>query len=232
MKKISALIIILAVAVLSASCSNSSASKSKVKKTTVKPTAIATSTTAKEVKIKKKAVKKDLSKATKPTEKAEKKSTTKATTAPPTQGKTKPNTHIVVTSIPKGSFSSSDLNYVYKKKTLKLNQKVEDAFKMFGEDYAEGEISKNRFEYEYDDFILTTYTEDDTERIDSIEVIGEGVVTPKGAKIGMYASRLKRLFGDANKFTDTEYVFGSGSKTLTFTYEGNIVTGFIYKLSH
>ncbi len=232
MKKLTGIVILLLVIITSASCSNGNSAESEPTVTdipetesiTVKPTEV----TVENIKVKKSA-----KKAVKtPTEKKEKKTTTAPTTKPPTQGKTKPNTHIVVTRPKKGSFSANDLNFVYKKKTLKLNQNVEEIFKWFGDDYAEGDLSDNRMEYEYDDFIITTYKEGKTERVDSIEIIGEGVATTKGAKIGMFASRLKRYYGDANKMTDTEYVFGTGSRTLTFTYEGNIVTGYIFKYSH
>lgn len=228
MKKLTGIVILLLVIITSASCSNGNSVESEPTVTdipetesiTVKPTEATT------------AAKKNKKKTTKPTEKKEKKKATKPTTKPPTQGKTKPNTHVAVTRPKKGSFTAGDLNFVYKKKTLKLKQNVEEIFKWFGDDYAEGELSADRMEYEYDDFIVTTYKDGKTERVDSIEIIGEGVATQKGAEIGMFASRLKRFYGDANKLTDTEYVFGTGSRTLTFTYEGNTVTGYIYKYSH
>lgn len=190
--------------------------------TTVKPT-------EKPAKTKKSSKKIKQDKKEKPTKK------TKPTTMPPTQGRTRPNTHIAVTSPPKGSFSSSDFIFKFKNHTIKLNDKTEDIFKLIGDDYSLGELSSTRNEYEYDNFILTAYKkskDDETERIDTIEIIEKGAQTTKGAKIGMYATRLKRLYGDPNKLSETEYVYGSGSKTLTFTYEGNIVTGIIYKYKH
>lgn len=232
MKKLTTLFMLLTVIITAASCSNGRSAETEPTVTDITAAETA-SVKATEVKVENKKVKKTAKKATtKPTEKKEKKTTTAPTTKPPTQGKTKPNTHVAVTQPKKGSFSANDLNFVYKKKTLKLKQKVEEIFKWFGDDYAEGELSNNRMEYEYDDFIITTYKDGKIERVDSIEIVGEGVTTTKGAKIGMYASRLKRYYGDANKMTDTEYVFGSGSLTLTFTYEGNIVTGYIYQYKH
>lgn len=227
MKKLSLILLLAIVLATMTACSNTSDKKSKAPATTENTTAAAVTTqpsTAKHtVKV-----------TTKPTEKKEKKpkKPTKPTTMPPTQGKTRPNTHVAVTQAPKGSFSSSDLVFTYKKNQIKLNQKIESVFKLIGDDNSIGVLSKKRTEYEYDDFILTTYKEDDVERIDTIEIIGEGVSTSKDAKIGMYASKLKRLYGDPRKLTETEYVYGSGSRTLTFSYENNIVTDITYKYSH
>lgn len=227
MKKLSVILLLAIVLATMTACSNTSDKKSKASATTANTTTTASTTqpsTAKHtVKV-----------TTKPTEKKEKKpkKSTKPTTMPPTQGKTRPNTHVAVTQAPKGSFSSSDLVFTYKKNQIKLNQKIESVFKLIGDDNSIGVLSKKRTEYEYDDFILTTYKEDDVERIDTIEIIGEGVSASKDAKIGMYASRLKRLYGDPRKLTETEYVYGSGSRTLTFSYENNIVTDITYKYSH
>ncbi len=227
MKKLSVILLLAIVLATMTACSNTSDKKSKASATTANTTTTASTTqpsTAKHtVKV-----------TTKPTEKKEKKSKkpTKPTTMPPTQGKTRPNTHVAVTQAPKGSFSSSDLVFTYKKNQIKLNQKIESVFKLIGDDNSIGVLSKKRTEYEYDDFILTTYKEDDVERIDTIEIIVEGVSASKDAKIGMYASRLKRLYGDPRKLTETEYVYGSGSRTLTFAYKDNIVTDITYKYSH
>ena len=227
MKKLSVILLLAIVLATMTACSNTSDKKTKPPATTANTTTTASTTqpsTAKHtVKV-----------TTKPTEKKEKKpkKPTKPTTMPPTQGKTRPNTHVAVTQAPKGSFSSSDLVFTYKKNQIKLNQKIESVFKLIGDDNSIGVLSKKRTEYEYDDFILTTYKEDDVERIDTIEIIGEGVSTSKDAKIGMYASKLKRLYGDPRKLTETEYVYGSGSRTRTFSYENNIVTDITYKYSH
>lgn len=227
MKKLSVILLLAIVLATMTACSNTSDKKPKPPATTAHTTTTAVTTqptTAKHtVKV-----------TTKPTEKKEKKPKrhTKPTTMPPTQGKTRPNTHVAVTQAPKGSFSSSDLVFTYKKNQIKLNQKIESVFKLIGDDNSIGVLSKKRTEYEYDDFILTTYKEDDVERIDTIEIIGEGVSASKDAKIGMYASKLKRLYGDPRKLTETEYVYGSGSRTLTFSYENNIVTDITYKYSH
>ena len=66
--------------------------------------------------------------------------------------------------------------------------------------------------------------------MDSIEIIDEGAKTKKGAKLGMYATQLKRLYGDPNKLTETEYVYSSGAKT-DFPSR-NIVSDILYKYKH
>lgn len=230
MKKYCVLLTLTIILTLLTACSKPAEKKpaTKASSTTAAATTTAATTaqpTTKERKIKV---------TTKPTEKKEKKpkTTTKPTTMPPTQGRTKPNTHIVVTQPPKGSFSASDLTFTFKKNPIKLNQRITSVFKLIGDDNSVGELSKTRTEYEYDDFILTAYKENDIERVDTIEIISDGVSTSKGAKIGMYATRLKRLYGDPHKLTETEYIYGSGSKTLTFSYKDNIVTAITYKYSH
>lgn len=247
MKRISIFILSLILVVLITSCAAEKPNPTTV--STTKPTTAAQTTTATvpatttaatttaATKPKKKPEKPE--KATKPTEKKEKATKptkkTKPTTMPPTQGRTRPNTHVAVTSPPKGSFSANDLVFKYKKHSVKLNEKVEDIYEVFGDDASEGELSSKRTEYEYDDFIVTTYKEDkddEYERIEKIEIIDDGAETKKGAKIGMYATRLKRLYGDPFKLNEEKYLYGSGAKTLTFTYEGNIVTGIIYKYKH
>ena len=171
-------------------------------------------------------------KPTKPkaTEKTEETESTAPTTMPPTQGVTKPGRHIVVTTV-KGSLASTDLDFIYGSEVIKLNDKVEDVFTKLGDDSYETPTKKTNT-YDFDDFMLSSYVEDGVERVDKITVTDESYSTAKGAKIGMYASQLRRIYGDANKTTSTQYIFGSGTKTLIFTYEGNTVTGIVYKLDH
>ncbi|MCH5299020.1 MAG: hypothetical protein J1E96_04580 [Ruminococcus sp.] len=164
------------------------------------------------------------------TEESEETTPTTPATMPPTQGVTKPGRTIVVTTV-KGSLTSTDLDFIYGSETIKLNEKVEDVFKKLGDDSYE-KPSKKTNSYEFDDFTLYSYVEEGVERVDKIVVSDNDYSTAKGAKIGMYASRLRREYGDANKMTDSQYVFGSGTKSLIFTYEDNIVTGIIYKLDH
>lgn len=168
-------------------------------------------------------------KVTKP-EATEATESTAPTTMPPTQGVTKAGRQIVVTTVV-GSLTSTDLDFVYGSATIKLNERVEEVFTSLGRnDYEAPEKKKNV--YDFEEFIMNSYVEDGIERIDKITVTDENYSTAKGAKIGMYASQLRRIYGDADKVTTTEYIFGSSTKTLTFTYEDNIVTGISYNLDH
>lgn len=169
-------------------------------------------------------------KATEKVEETKKTEPTTPVTMPPTQGVTKPGRHIVVTTV-KGSFSPTDLDFIYGSTTISLNEKVEDVFAKLGDDSYETPTKKTN-KYDFDDFMLSSYVEDGVERVDRIAVTAESYSTAKGAKIGMYASQLRRIYGDPSLTTDTKYVFGSGTKTLIFTYEGNTVTGIVYKLDH
>lgn len=221
---------VLAILVLTASCSNANTTNKKITESKTETTAL--KTTAAKTEVATETVKEKTVKTKSPTEKKEKKVKTVPTTTPPTQGKTKPNTRVVVTQPAKGSFSVSDLVFSYKGKKISLNDKIEDVFEKFGEDYSLGEISDTQFDYEYDGFTVTSYTKNKVERVESISVDGENISTPKGVKIGTYASRLKRYYGDAKKVTETEYIYGSGSKTLVFNYEDNLVTEFSYIYKH
>ncbi len=226
MKKLYAILLLAAVVILSTACNDTTAAEApstqpqteaitEIPSTTVKPT-------EETVREKKKATEAASEKKKKKVKKTE------PTTFPPTQGVVKPNRHINIVYPPKGSFSASDLVFKYKGKTINLNDTIESVIKKFGEDYALGEDSDTEFEYEYDGFTVGTYKKGEVEKVVYINVFEDNVATAKGVKIGMYASRLKRYYGDAKKFTDTEYVYGSGSKTLTFNYENNIITEYTY----
>lgn len=231
MKKLFALLIISAVLVSAAACKNSAPVETTAARTETTETAsknTAAPSTAKPTET----AAKDKEKKKSPTEKKEKVKKTKPTTMPPTQGKTKPNTRVAVIRPSKGSFSASDLVFKHKGKSINLGDDIETVFKKFGEDYALGEVSDTEFEYEYDGFTVGTFTKNKKEKVGYITISEENVSTPKGVKIGSYASRLKRYYGDAKKVTETEYIYGSGSKTLSFSYEDNIVTEINYIYNH
>lgn len=228
MKKSAVITLILAILMLGASCSNNN-KEQKVTAYTVK-TSEAPST-ATEVDVKADKVEK-ITKRTDPTSKKPKRK--KETTQPidvPTQGVTKRGMRVVVTTV-KGSFSSSDLDFIYGSSIISLNEKISDVFESIGEDNFVTPLSKNKTEYDYDDFIITTYMSEDIERVEQITVMDDSISTAKGAKIGMYATQLRRVYGDPIKSKGNVVTYGSGNKTLEFTSEDNIVTGFTYKYKH
>lgn len=172
-----------------------------------------------------------VTKKTKPTEPREK-ATEKPpqTTKPvPTQGKTKPHTRVAVT-FPKGSFGSADLVFKKGSVTIKLNEKIKDVLKRFKSEPEETELSSERSQYEYDDFIITTYIdENDNERVCRIEVTENTIETAKGIRIGEYASRLRKVYGEPMERTKTAYYYGNDEKQLIFVYSGNKIEGIHYK---
>lgn len=261
MKKALILLLIVFLAFFGTACSNDKDSdSSKTKKNepvkiqiTSKPIAKA----ADDVEIKEETVKiskKNSTNATDPTSKAKpKKKKKKKSSKLPTQGQTQAGTYISVTSPPKGSLKPADLSFYYKGKNLSLDEDIENAFKLLGEDNSVTELSKTKTEYEYDDVTLVSYTVDTQtksektkkskasdeaddevekpEKIEQITVTSDKLSTQKGAKIGMYATKLKGLYGDPSKKTSTAYTYTIGNKSLVFNYENNLVTSFSYVLT-
>ncbi|MBQ5398042.1 MAG: hypothetical protein IIU14_01245 [Ruminococcus sp.] len=168
-------------------------------------------------------------KPTEPTEKPTKKSAKKPTKAVPTQGKTKPNTHVVVT-YPKGVFHSSDLIFRKGSISLELGEDWEDALKDLKKQGDVNEISGKRTEHEYSNFTVTTYKDEDDEYIEKIEITDDTLATPRGVRIGDFASRLRKIYGDPIKRTKTAYVYGNEDESLVFTYENNMIDSIYYKI--
>lgn len=165
------------------------------------------------------------------TKKKKKEKTTEETiTEPPTQGKVKPGRTINVTLPPVGSFSDADLEFNYKKILIELGDDMSELKETLGEENSLTELSKSRKEYEYDDFIISTYSDEDIEMVTAIEVTNEDIATSKGAKPGMYASRLKRLYGDPSSVKKNMYIYGDAEGMLEFSYEDNIVTSYAYRM--
>ena len=156
---------------------------------------------------------------------------TETTTEAPlhTQGVENPNGHIPVTTV-KGSFKSSDLEFIYEDATIKLNDKIENIFEAIGEDNISAEISDTQMEYQYEDFTLCTYiNEKDVEKLEKIIISNKSLSTPKGVKIGDYASQLRRVYGDPIERKNGAYYYGTATKQLIFGYENNLITQITYQ---
>ncbi len=234
MKKILLILALSAAAVLS-SCSAAKNVETTSSRTTAPTTAPTTQTQASsstavvtEI-VTTKETSKKATKPTEPTEKATKKKPTKPTRPVPTQGRTKPNTHVVVT-FPKGSFTDSDL--VFTKGNIKINlgESWKKALKKLGKKGDVTEISSKRTEYDYSNFTVTTLLVDDEELVEKIEITDDTLATPRGIRIGSFASRLRKTYGDPYKKNDTAYRYGNDEKMLYFTYEDNMVDGIYYKI--
>lgn len=201
--------------------------------TTTKPTTTAaakpSSTALETVAVETETVTIKKTKPTEPTEKPTKKKATKPTKPVPTQGKTKPNTHVVVT-FPKGSFSDSDLVFTNGSIKIKLGEKTEDVTKRLKSEGDITELSEHKWEHDYSNFTLTSILDDnEVWRIAKIEFTDDSIATAKGAKIGMFASQLRKIYGDPFRRSKTAYCYGSEDKMLVFTYEDNMVDGIYYK---
>ena len=167
---------------------------------------------------------------TEPSTKPKKKKKRKITV--PTQGDVVPGTHVQVTTAPNGSLSDSDLSFFHKGKYIKLGDDIEVAEKILGEDIGANELSKSKTEYDFDGVTIVTYAEGENEIIEQITVTSDTFVTKKGAKIGMYGTQLRTMYGVPEKKSETAHVYTIGDKSLTFTIQNNVVATYIYKLKH
>ncbi len=176
--------------------------------------------------------------ATEPTNATEPKKTTnkkkkKKMKKLPTQGDVNPNANgIQVTVAPDGSFDKSDLDFVFEGAFIYLNDDIEDALAILGDDIGATEISKTKTEYEFDSLYVVSYEEKEKERVEEITVTSEDFPTAKGAKVGMYGTQLRTVYGAPTKKSDTSYSYIDGNKSLVFNIENNIVTSYSYILSH
>ena len=149
----------------------------------------------------------------------------------PTQGEVIPNRYIEVTTAPNGSFDNSDLDFVYEGAYISLNDDIEDALAILGDDDAANELSKTETEYEFDGVAVITYETNDAERVEQITVTSDKLSTKKGAKVGMYGTKLRTVYGIPTKKSDAYYTYTKGNKSLIFNIENNIVTSYSYKLA-
>ena len=166
------------------------------------------------------------------TPKKPKKKKKKETEPLPTQGVVQPGRRIVVTTV-SGSVNSNDLDFVYVTSIIKLNESMNSVFEKLGEDNISSELPKNKMEYDYSDFVMTSYVDaKGVERLEKIDILSEDVGTVKGAKIGSYGTELKRLYGEPNLYKGNTVTYTKGSSNLTFAVEDNLVTSITYLYNH
>ena len=163
---------------------------------------------------------------------AKKKKKNKTLSNLPTQGDVNPNPPANVTTAPNGSFSDADLKFFYKDSYISLNDSIEKAEKILGEDIGADELSGNKTSYDYDGVTIVTYQSGDNEKIEQITVTADTIVTKKGAKVGMYGTQLRKVYGIPNTKSDTAYVYSKGNKSLTFNLQNNVVASYTYNLKH
>ena len=164
--------------------------------------------------------------------KPKKKKKKKETEPLPTQGVVQPGRHIVVTTVC-GSVNSNDLDFVYVTSIIKLNESMSSVFEKLGEDNISSELPKDKMEYDYSDFVITSYLDaNGVERLEKIDILTEDVGTVKGAKIGSYGTELRRLYGEPNLYKGNTVTYTKGNSNLTFTVEDNLVTNITYLYNH
>ena len=151
----------------------------------------------------------------------------------PTQGDVNPNAeNIQVTTQADGSFDESDLEFVFEGAYIYLGDDIDDALAILGDDNSAEEISKTKTGYEYTDLYLISYIKDGTEKVEQITVTTDKLSTSKGAKVGMYATKLRAVYGVPNQKSDSAWSYTIGSKSLVFSIENNIVSSYSYVLKH
>lgn len=227
MRKLSFLSLIMAVIMFS-SCT--AQEKIEVTEWTPAPTTEApTETVTEEVKVKKMKIETD------PIAKKKKKKETQPETEPsnlPTQGAVKPGRHIQVTTV-KGSLSEKDFYFIYGSSTIMLNDTLEKLYEEVGEEDTIKVLNKKKTQYEYPDFVVTTYKdENQQERIEEIVVTEESWATAKGATVGYYGTALRRIYGDPVSNEKGIVTYTMGSNNLIFSVENNLVTGISFKYTH
>lgn len=274
MKRLFIAFLILLIPIISTACGgsdNDSDKKTTKEVASILITSRSTAEASEKVNIKEETVKISKSKTTDPTSateattkpKPKKKKKKKKSSTVPTQGQTQAGTYIAVTTAPNGSLKENDLRFKYKSKYINLDDEIDAALKILGEDNSVTELSKTKTAYEYDDLLtIITYTaaatvkptekksksssktkettettqpetEPETpEKIEQITITSSKLATQKGAKIGMYATRLRPLYGVPSSKTSSSYTYTSGNKSLVFYYDNNIVTSFSYVLKH
>lgn len=237
MKKCILFALIATTAIFAVSCSNSQQDQEVTAWIASTTATQAEETTEQDVTVKAEEVtesgkKKSSSSTSKSKKKKNKQETTEETTEPPTQGVVKSGRNVEVTTVV-GSISGSDFNFIYNGATVKLNSKIDTVFESVGEDNVSTELSKKKMEYDYSDFIITTYIDDNgTERVEKIVVVSEDLTTAKGAGFGTYGTGLRRIYGNDYTTKGSTITYTSGSKKLVFTVEDNLVIGISYVYSH
>lgn len=242
MKKVFIILLAAITAVLFASCGKEKKPAAKNDNVVMQITSREAALQNDEVKIKEETVQvksKKSKQATEPkdpteptTAKKKKKKKNKTLSNLPTQGDVNPNPPANVTTAPNGSFSDADLKFFYKDSYISLNDSIEKAEKILGEDIGADELSGNKTSYDYDGVTIVTYQSGDNEKIEQITVTADTIVTKKGAKVGMYGTQLRKVYGIPNTKSDTAYVYSKGNKSLTFNLQNNVVASYTYNLKH
>ncbi len=242
MKKLFIILLAAFTAVLFASCGEEEKPAPKNDSVVIQITSREAGGIDDEVKIKEEAVVVKSKKSTQATEPedstepttAKKKKKKKNTTLSnlPTQGDVNPNPPAQVTTAPNGSFSDADLKFCYKNSYICLDDSIDKAEKILGDDIGADEFSKNKTSYDFDGVTIITYQSGDDEKIEQITVTDDTIVTKKGVKVGMYGTQLRTVYGVPTKKSETAYEYSKGNMSLTFNLQNNVIASYTYNLKH
>ena len=82
--------------------------------------------------------------------------------------------------------------------------------------------------YTYGSVVITTYPEDGTDYVYSIELKDDTVTTKEGSYIGASKEDITKTYGTATKETDVALVYEKGSCQLAFIFDGDSVKNITY----
>lgn len=137
-----------------------------------------------------------------------------------------------------GAVQESDLpaetyTYVQNGVTIAVNAEMAPVTEQLGEptDYFESESCAFQGMdkvYTYGSVVISTYPEDDTDYILSIELKDDTVSTPEGISIGDAKDKVVSVYGEPSLETDSALSYQKGDCTLAFILDGNVVDGITY----
>ena len=86
--------------------------------------------------------------------------------------------------------------------------------------------------YTYNNFTLSVYTATGSDKgyISDVLLISDLVATPEGLEIGMDVEKARELYGDADKETDTTWIYKRGTSQLMLTLTGTKIISIEYMI--
>lgn len=86
--------------------------------------------------------------------------------------------------------------------------------------------------YTYNNMVLTVYqaTGSETGYISGVRLTSDLMATPEGLEIGMSTEDARTKYGDADKTTDTTWVYKRGTSELMLTISGEKIIGIEYMI--
>ena len=82
--------------------------------------------------------------------------------------------------------------------------------------------------YTYGSTVITTYPLNKVDYVYTIELKDDTVETAEGVYIGAAKSDVTSAYGEPSQDTGSAYVYEKGESTLSFMFEGDVVTSIVY----